>query len=45
MNIPVKVIINDLATQNVRIKIAKCDPHRVATRVVVPLARFWRHPK
>jgi hypothetical protein len=43
MNIPVKVIINDSATQNVRIKIAKCDPHRVATRVVVPLARFWRN--
>jgi hypothetical protein len=43
MNIPFKVIINDNATTAVRIKIGKCDPHRVATRVVVPLARFWRN--
>lgn len=43
MNIPFKVIINDNATTAIRIKVGKCDPHRVATRVVVPLARFWRN--
>jgi hypothetical protein len=42
MNIPVTIQINDEASQAMRIKIAKADPHRVATRAAVPLARHWR---
>ena len=42
MNIPVTIQINDEVSQAVRIKIAKADPHKVATRAAVPLARHWR---
>ena len=42
MNIPITIQINDEASQAVRIKIAKADPHKVATRAAVPLARHWR---
>ncbi|MDE2096188.1 MAG: hypothetical protein KGL39_03010 [Patescibacteria group bacterium] len=33
----------DEATPAIRAKLAQCDPHRVAIRVAVPLARHWRN--
>ncbi len=41
MNISFSVLDN--ASQAVRIKIAQCNPHRVAIRVAVPLAKHWRN--
>lgn len=32
----------DAATPAIKAKLANCDPHLVATRVAVPLARHWR---
>lgn len=42
MNVPITIQINDESTIPIKVKIAKCDPHRVATRAAVPLARHWR---
>jgi hypothetical protein len=42
VNIPITIQISDEASQAIRIKIAKADPHKVATRAAVPLARHWR---
>ena len=43
MNIPVTISVNDAAAvQAIKVKVAKADGHRIATRVAVPLARLWR---
>lgn len=35
--------INDLASPALQAKLAKCDPHRIATRVAVRAATHWRN--
>ena len=42
MNIPITFQLNDQATEAVKVLAGKIDPHRVATRIAVPLARHWR---
>lgn len=42
MSIAIEFNINDQATPEIKRKLAASDPHVVATRVVVPLARHWR---
>lgn len=34
---------DEAAKATIRARAAKCDPHRVATRVAVPTARHWRN--
>lgn len=43
MNAPITIQINDGATVEVKEAIQRADPHRIATRVAVPVAKLWRN--
>ncbi len=43
MNVPVQITVqSDTATPALLAKLKACDPHVLATRLAVPLARHWR---
>ena len=42
MNIAVTFQVNDQASVALKVQAGKIDPHKVSTRIAVPLARHWR---